>query len=196
MFRGITLSAILGLLTITAASCAEPPTEDETAPAPEVQAPAEPEGPFYELTKEDITSHEGWTSMNVMFKGVKIGDKTTDVESNLGTFDKTDLVGEYYRTIYEKSSYAVYTQKMTGELVGIEIYTRSANLIADPKLKKLLSGGSLDQMHEILGMEDSAELNYNTTAMEYIYNSKGFRFAKYNLGGTPVDALIFWKTGK
>ena len=85
---------------------------------------------------------------------------------------------------------------MTGELQGIEIYTRAANLVADPQLKKVLTSGSLDELHKVLGMEDSSELNYNTTAMEYIYDSKGFRFGQYNLGGTKVDSLMFWKLKK
>ena len=62
MFRRITLSAMLGGLILTA-SCAEAPKEEE-APVAKA-APAKVEGPFYELTKDEVTSHPDWTSMNV-----------------------------------------------------------------------------------------------------------------------------------
>jgi hypothetical protein len=152
------------------------------------------EGPYYELTKDDVTSHADWTSMNIKFKGTRIGDKTTAVEKNLGKVDKTEPVGaDHYRTIFDKSSYAVYTYKMTGELQKFEIFARISDQIADAKLKKLLSAGDLDFMRQTFGMEEKSELNGDTTAMEYIYDAKGFRFAQYNLGGVKVNSLVFSK---
>src|SRR5215210_4205510 len=102
MFRRLTLSAILGVLTLTAASCADEPKE-EPAPAPVAAKPAEPEGPFYDLLKDDITSHADWTSKNVMLKDVKIGDKdkSPELEAKLGKFRATDSVGDHYRAVSE-----------------------------------------------------------------------------------------------
>ena len=189
MFRRITLSAILGGLILTA-SCAQPEVEEAPPPPP----PPKVEGPYYELTKEEVTSHPDWTSMNVKFKGAKIGDKTTAVEKALGKADKTEPIGTtLYRTIFEKSRFAVYTFQMSGELQKIEVYSYMADQIADPKFKKLLSGGSLDYMREAFGMEEAAEINPDTTAMEYIYDSKGFRFAKYETGNNKVNSIVFSK---
>ena len=194
MFRRMTLSAILGGLILTA-SCAEAPKEEE-APAPEA-APAKVEGPYYELTKDEVTSNPDWTSMNVTLKGAKIGDKTTAVEKAFGEAVKNDSIGGmFYRTIYEKSRFAIYTFQMSGELQKIEIYSYMADQIADPKFKKLLTGGSLDYMREAFGKEEGAELNPDTTAMEYFYDAKGFRFAKYEMGGNKVNALLFSKMKK
>ena len=191
MFRLLALFSIAGVL-LFGVSCAETPTEE---PEPEAAPVAEAfNGPYYELTKDDITGHADWTSRNVTLKGVKIGDNGRDSESALGKVDKTEPVGvDYYRSVFEKSSFALYTQKMTGEIHKVEIYGTMADKIADPKFKKLLTGGSLDYMREAFGMEEKAEINFDTTAMEYYYDAKGFRFAQYNLGGTAVNAIIFSK---
>jgi hypothetical protein len=177
------------------ASCAEAPKEEESAPAPAAAPVAE--GPFYELTKDEITSHPDWTSKNITLKGVKIGDKgAAIIEKALGKGDKDKLVesiGEHYRTVYGQSTFAIYTYKNTAELQKIELYGRMADQIADPKFRKLLSTGDLKYMRDTFGMEDKAEVNTNTTGMEYIYEAKGFRFAEYNIPGQKIRALIFSK---
>ena len=193
MFRLIVLFAIVGTMLVTA-SCAEPPKEEEPAPAPVVE---KIEGPYYELTKEDITSHDDWTSMNIKFKGVKIGDNGRESEKALGKVDKTEPVGvDYYRSVFEQSSFALYTQKMTGEIQRIEIFGRTSDRIADPKFKKLLAGGDLKYMREAFGMEEKADISFDTGGMEYYYDARGFRFVQYNIGGTGVNALLFFKIKK
>jgi hypothetical protein len=187
------LSATLGALLL-AASCAETKVED--APKEEAAAPAPvQEGPFYELTKDEITSHPDWTSKNITFKGLKIGERNkATIETALKQGEKTDNVStEHYRTVYDKSSFSIYTFKLTGELQKIEIYNKMADQIADPKLKKLLSSGDLKFMRDTFGMEEKSEQNFNTTGMEYAYDDKGFRFVQYNLGGQKVNALLFSK---
>ena len=194
MLRGL-LSAIFGVMIITV-SCAEAPKEEspEPAAAPVVE---KVEGPYYELTKEDVTSHPDWTSMNIKFKGAKIGDKYADVEKSLGKLDKTVPVGsEHYRAIFEKSSFGIYTYKMTTEIQKLEIYGSMADRIADPKFKKLLAGGDLKYMREAFGMEEMSGLNFDTAGMEYFYDAKGFRFVQYSPGGTPINALMFSKIKK
>ena len=194
MFRRLILSATFGALILTASSCAEEAPKEE-APAPVAEAPKAEEGPFYELTKDDITSHPDWTSMNIMFKGAKIGDKK--LPAALGTGEKLDPIGtDHYRTIFDKSKFAIYTYKMTGELQKIEIYSAMADQIADAKFKKLLSSGDLKFMRDTFGMEEKAEDNYDTAGKEYFYDAKGFRFAQYNSGGQKINALLFSKIKK
>ena len=189
MFRRLTMSATLGALILTASSCAEEaPKEEAPAPVAADTAPKE-EGPFYELTKDDITSHPDWTSMNVTFKGAKLGDKK--LPDALSKGEKTDPIGDHYRTIFEKSKFAIYTYKMTGELQKIEIY--NADQVADPKLKKLLSSGDLKYMRDTFGMEETTEQNIFTNGMEFGYDSKGFRFVQYP---QKVNGLLFSKIKK
>ena len=195
MFRRLTLSAILGVLILTVASCAEQEKEEIPAPAAATKS-AEPEGPFYELTKDEITSHADWTSKNIMYKGLKIGDKGKKWEESVGKFAGTDPVGSpvtHYRAVGEGTKFAIYTQKMTNELEKIEIYSAAADQVADPKFKRLLSSGDLDYMRKEFGMEDSADFNPDTTAMEWSYNAKGFKFEKYDLKGTKMNAILFTK---
>ena len=193
MFKRLTLSATIGALFLVSA-CAEAPKTEEAPPPAADAAPEKVEGPYYELTKDEVTSHADWTSMNLKFKGAKIGDKTTAVEKSLGKADKTEPIGaDHYRTIFDKSSFAVYTHKMTGELQKLEIFNRMSDQIADANLKKLLSSGDLDFMRKTFGMEEKSEMNFDTTAMEYFYDAKGFRFAQYNLGGVKVNSLVFFK---
>ena len=90
--------------------------------------PAEENVPVYELTKDDITSHEGWTSRNISVLGAKIGDKTTTVEKNFGAVDnsrtvpKTETEPGYYLTIYQGNGIFVYTVQLTGKIRKMEIY--------------------------------------------------------------------------
>jgi len=191
MLRRLTLSATLGALMF-AASCAEAPKEEEPAAAP-AAAPAE-EGPFYELTKDEITSHPDWTSKNITFKGLKIGEKsTTTIDKALGESEKRDIFPQHYRMMYGQSSFSIYTFKMSNELQKIEIFGKMAGQIADPKFKKLLSTGDLKFMRDSFGMEEKSEMNGDTTGMEYIYDARGFRFVEYNFPGQKVNALIFSK---
>jgi hypothetical protein len=193
MLRRITMSVILGGLILTAASCAAEKAEEPVA-EPEAAKPAEPEGPFYELTKDDVTSHPDWTSKNITYKGVKIGDRSTSFEGKVGKFAGTDPVGgTHYRAVGEGTKFAIYTHKMTGELEKIEIYSTAADQVADPKLQKLLTTGDLDYMRKEFGMEDSQDFNPDTTATEWSYNAKGFKFEKYDLKGTKMNAIMFSK---
>jgi len=193
MFRRITLSVILGGLILTAASCAPAKTE-EAAPEPEAAKPAEPEGPFYEITKDEITSHADWTSKNVTYKGVKLGDKSTKFDEKVGKFAATEpLGGTHYRAVGEGTKFAIYTQKMTGELEKIEIFSAGADQVVDPKLKKLLTSGDLEYMRKEFGMEDSTDFNPDTTAEEWSYNAKGFKLAKYDINGRKMNGIVFTK---
>jgi hypothetical protein len=194
MFRKLTLSAILGVLILTVSSCAE--EKPQEAPAAAVK-PAEPEGPFYELTKDDITGHADWTSKNIMYKGVKIGDKSKDFSEKVGKFAATDTVGgTHYRAVGEGTKFAIYTQKMTGEVERLEVFTPGVELIADAKLKKLVVSGDLDYMRKEFGMEDSMDFNSDTTATEWTYNAKGFKFAKYEMTPTKMNSVLFVKLKK
>src|SRR5437868_15179121 len=94
MFSRVMLLAALGTLILCLAGCgggeekkAETAPQPAAAPAP---APKPEENvPIYELTKDEITSHDGWTSRNISVLGVKLGDKTREVEKNLGNVENT-----------------------------------------------------------------------------------------------------------
>src|SRR5262245_65558016 len=92
MFNRVMLFVISSILILSLAGCGGGEEQKQQAQPAAAAAPAKPEEekvPVYELTKDDITTHEGWTSRNISILGVKIGDKTRDVEKNLGAVENT-----------------------------------------------------------------------------------------------------------
>jgi hypothetical protein len=192
MFRRVTLLALFSMLFLSLLGCAAPePAQDaaETEPAP-APAPVE-EVPLFELTKDDITSHPDWTSRNITILGVKLGDRTRDVEKNFGALDNTRTLTDDYLTIYQNQGLFVYTQKLTGKARQFEVNETFAGKITDAKLKRLLTGGDLNYMREVLGMEEGVTENTDENATEYNYDSRGFRFVKFKVGNETINALRF-----
>jgi hypothetical protein len=187
MLNRLTLFLILGTLTLGLASCGEfsaPPKEADEPAKAAAPKPPEPDGPYYELTKDEITSHPDWSSRNIMVMGTKLGEKTTDVAvKNFGEqMGKTNVLAEEYQTYYQKNGIALFTFKLTGKLRRIEVLQGFADRIADPKLKSLVANGDLKQMRAIFGMEESMEDKPDEMGTEYVYDTKGIRFIKYKSG--------------
>ena len=193
MFKRILPLAVLGVLVLSMAGCGgaeEPKKAEEPAAAAPAPKPAEEAGPVYEITKDQITSHPGWTSRNVSVLGVKLGDKTRDVEKNLGAVENARTTAEDYLTIYQGNGIFVYTFKITGKARRIEVNQAFAKKVADEKLQKLLTSGDLKLMREVLGMEEGPAIeNTDDNAMEYPYDSRGFRFVKFKVQGKTLNAL-------
>jgi len=194
MSKNATLLGLCGILILSLAGCGSEPTPqpDQKAAAP---APApkkeEPPPPAYDITKESLLSHPDWTSRNVAILGAKIGDITRNAEKNFGKLDNTRTLQEEYLTIYQGNGLFVYTMKLTGKIRKFEVYGTFAKQLADDKLKKLVTEGDLKYMREILGPEEKTEENADDQSTEYAYDSKGFRFVKYKVGGKTINALRF-----
>jgi len=203
MFNRVMLLAVISMLCL--AGCGggeeEKPAQPVAAPAPAKKA--EESVPVYELTKDNITSHEGWTSKNISVLGAKIGDKTTTVEKNFGKLDNTRTLAKtetdpgYYLTIYQDSALFVFTVQLTGKLAKMEVYQNFAKQIADEKLKKLLTNWDMKAMHDVLGMEEGPAVdNKDDNSTEYPYDSRGFRFVRFKIQGKTVNALRFFEPKK
>ena len=196
MFNRVLLVTLASMVILSLAGCgggqpAQQPAEQAAEPAPPPPPPAQPE-PVYELTKDAITSHADWTSRNVSILGVKLGDRTRDIQKNLGDVENTRTLPEDYLTVHQRQGLFVYTFKLTGKARKFEVYETFAAKIADPKFKKLLTSGDLKYMREAFGMEEGEPINNaEDMATEYSYDSKGFRFVQYKVGGKTVNALRF-----
>jgi hypothetical protein len=198
MFSRVTLLAFFSMLFLGLVGCsAPPPPADQAEETEAAQAPAPVEEvPLYELTRDDITTHPDWTSRNITILGAKLGDRTRDVEKNFGALDNTRTLTDDYLTIYQKQGLFVYTQKLTGKARQFEVNQTMADQVKDAKLKRLLTGGDLNYMREILGMEEGVTENADENATEYNYDSRGFRFVKFKVGNQTLNALRFTEIKK
>ena len=203
MFNRVTLLALISMLCLAGCGGGEEKKPAQPAAAPAAEKKAEEKVPVYELTKDNITSHEGWTSKNVSVLGARIGDKTTSVEKNLGKLDNTRTLAKtetdpgYYLTIYQDSALFVFTVQLTGKLAKMEVYQNFAKQIADEKLKKLLTNWDMKAMHDVLGMEEGPAVdNKDDNSTEYPYDSRGFRFVRFKIQGKTVNALRFFEPKK
>src|SRR5438552_18190112 len=157
MFNRVTLLATFSMLILCLAGCGggeEKKTETASQPAAAPAPAPKPEEnvPVYELTKDQILSHAGWTSRNISVLGVKLGDKTREVEKNLGSVENTRTLTEDYLTVYQGNGVFVYTYKNTGRARRIEVNQAFGKKVADAKLQKLLNSGDLKYMRELFGM--------------------------------------------
>ncbi len=87
MLNRLTLFVVFGTITLGLSGMRRVVRSAKEADEPKAEAPkaAAVEVPYYDLTKETITSHPDWSSRNVMVMGIKLGDKTNDVAvKNLG----------------------------------------------------------------------------------------------------------------
>ena len=190
LFKRVMLFAALSMLILCLAACGggeeTKQAQPAAAPAPK---PAEEKVPVYELTKDVVSSHEGWTSRNISVMGVKLGDKTNAVGKIFGDVENSRTLPEEYLTIYQKNGLFVYTYKLTGKIRKFEIYDTFAKQIADEKLAKLLTTGDLKAMRALFGMEEGTEQNAEDNSTEYSYDSRGFRFVKFKVKGRTLNAI-------
>src|SRR2546426_10313997 len=98
MFNRVMLVAVIGMLTLGLAGCGGEEKKTESAPQPAPATKPEEKVPVYELTKEDLTTHERWTSRNVSILGAKLGDRTRGVEKNLRNGENSRTLPEDYLT--------------------------------------------------------------------------------------------------
>ena len=180
------------MLGLTACGGAPPPKEEPAAVA--APKPTETVGPYYDLTKDEITSHPNWNSRNVMVMGVKLGDTTPSNVKNLGEqMGKTNILADEYQVFYQKNGIGIYTFKKTDKTTRMEILTSFADKIADAKLKSLLTSGDLKQMRALFGMEELMQDKPDEMGTEYIYDARGIRFIKYKNG---INGLRFGEVKK
>jgi hypothetical protein len=190
MLKRVMLLAVPSILVLCLAGCGGEEKKTESAPqsaaAPAPAPKPEEKVPVYDLTKDELTSHEGWTSRNISVLGVKLGDRTRDVEKSLGNVENTRTLPEDYLTVYQGNGIFVYTFKLNGRARKIEVNQAFAKKIADPKLQRLLNSGDLKYMRE----------NADDNATEYAYDSRGFRFVKFKVGAKTLNAIRFTELKK
>jgi len=163
------------LLLAVCVNCSEAPK----APAPDAQAAKTPEVPadsvtLYDLSKEDITKIAGITSRNISVEGVKLGDRTRDVDKLLGKPEKTEVLQRHYRTAYRNHGVYVEIEKNTGKVTSLYVNTNYYKQ-AKGALSDLLAHGKLDLLKQSFG-ENPVETKPDRTTTLWSYPEKGIQF--------------------
>ena len=158
-------------------SCSESPkTPAPTAQSAAAKAPDAPAAPatFYDLSKEDITKIPGITSRNISVEGVKLGDRTRDVDKLLGKPEKTEVLQRHYRTAYRNHGVYVEIEKVTGKVTSLYVNTNYYKQ-AKGALSDLLAHGKLDLLKQSFG-ENPVETQPERTTTLWSYPEKGIQF--------------------
>lgn len=130
-----------------AESEAEAPKTEEAAPEPE-------EIKVYDLAKEDVTQIPDLTSRNLSVMGVKLGDRTAEVNRNkqLGKSLATTPVGGLYRSAYQERGIYLDIDKQSGKVVAIYVNTTLARKVKG-RFRSILRRGNLELFKKMFGPE-------------------------------------------
>lgn len=163
-------------LVIFSFACSAPreskePTNPPAKPAESEQKPAEVK--IYELSKEDITKIPNITSRNISVEGVKLGDRTRDVDKILGNPMKTETLRDVYRSSYKNHGLYLEFDRYTGKVKTIFVNTLYKNAKGD--LAALLDKGKLELMKKAFG-DNPIESHPEPKTTMYDYPSKGIQF--------------------
>lgn len=155
--------------------CSEAPKPPATqsAAAKASEAPAAPPT-VYDLSKEDITKVPGITSRNISVEGVKLGDRTRDVDKLLGKPERTETLQRHYRTAYRNHGIYIEIDKFTGKVTTIYVNTNYYKQ-AKGGLSDLLAHGKPDLLKQSFG-ENPVESKPERTTTLWNYPDKGIQF--------------------
>ena len=154
---------ILGIAIVVAsllfAGCTQapesPPEDDSKAEAAKLEEAAAPEEiKVYDLVKEDITQITDLTSRNLSVMGVKLGDRTAEVNGNkqLGKSLGTTPVGGLYRSAYQDRGIYLDFDKQTGRVMAIYVNTTLARKVKG-RFRSILRRGNLNLFKKMFGPE-------------------------------------------
>src|SRR5437879_6347655 len=123
MTKKTVFRSFLCFLILSCVGCSQP---SKPAPAPvKAAAPSASaqEMKIYEVSKEDITKVPGITSRNISVEGVKLGDRTRDVDRLIGKPIKTESLPKLYRSSYENHGIYLDIDRYAGKVNTIYINT-------------------------------------------------------------------------
>jgi len=169
LVRSFAIAILLGIST----GCSQTPK------APEAPSAANPTAPVaaatvYDLSKDDITKVPGITSRNISVEGVKLGDRTRDVDKLLGKPEKTESLQRHYRTAYRNHGIYVEIEKLTGKVTSLYVNTNYYKQ-AKGSLSDLLAHGKLELLKQSFG-ENPVETQPDRTTTLWSYPDKGIQF--------------------
>ncbi len=155
-----TLGVAFVVASVLVAGCSQapesPPAADSKADDPKTEeaAAAPEEVKVYDLAKEDITRIPDLTSRNLSVMGVKLGDRTAEVNRNkqLGKPLATTPVGGLYRSAYQGRGIYLDIDKQSGKVIAIYVNTTLARKVKG-QFRSILRRGNLELFKKMFGPE-------------------------------------------
>ena len=164
------------LLMIFSFACSAPKESKGPTLPPVNTAVPEPkpaEIKVYDISKEDITKIPDITSRNISVEGVKLGDRTRDVDKILGNPIKTETLPEVYRSAYKNHSLYLEFDRHTGKVKTIYVNSLYKNAKGD--LAELLAKGKLELLKKIFG-DNPVETHPEAKITMFEYPARGIQF--------------------
>ena len=175
---------LLALVGCSEAPKAPAPSAESTAKA--AAAPATPVT-VYDLSKDDITKIPSITSRDISVEGVKLGDRTRDVDKLLGKPEKTESLQRHYRTAYRNHGVYIEIEKLTGKVTTIYVNTNYYKQ-AKGGLSDLLAHGKLDLLKQSFG-DNPVESKPESNTTLWSYPDKGIQFVHIKQADTASYTL-------
>jgi hypothetical protein len=184
------LRLLVCLLPLICSSCSQPsrPPSPETAqpePATPVQAAAEVK--VHDVTQEDITKIPGITSRNISVAGVKLGDRTRDLDKLLGKPIKTESLPKLYRTAYDNHGIYIDTDRYVGKVIAIYINTNYYKKVKGG-FSDLLAHGKIELLKQSFG-DNPVQSEPEKGAVMWSYPEKGIQLIYLKQQGTASYTL-------
>ena len=183
-----TLGIAIVVASLLFAGCTQapesPPAADAEAEAPKAEeaAPEPEEIKVYDLVKEDITQITDLTSRNLSVMGVKLGDRTADVNGNkqLGKPLGTTPVGGLYRSAYQDRGIYLDFDKQTGKVIAIYVNTSLARKVKG-RFRSILQRGNLELFKKMFGPEPR-RIRPDLQTTSWRYRNKGVELIQTRSG--------------
>ena len=177
MNRRVVLRLTGIFLVIISFRCSAPKESNEPAlpPARSAESEQKPvEIKIYDLSKEDITKIPDITSRNISVEGVKLGDRTRDVDKILGNPIKTETIPrQVYRSAYRDHGLYLEFDIYTGKVKTI--FVNNLYKKAKGDLAVLLANGKLELLKKAFG-DNPVESHPEPKTTMFEYPSKGILF--------------------
>jgi hypothetical protein len=173
MSRNLLASLSVLMFLIFTLSCSQSPKQPEPAEAAKATPPAQVTM-VYDVSKDDITAIPDITSRSISVLGVKLGDRTRDVDRLLGKPIKMEALPKLYRSAYEDHGIYVDIDRYAAKVVALYINTNYYKK-AKGDLSELLAHGSIDLLKKCFG-ENPVQSQPDSQTTMWAYPQKGIQF--------------------
>ena len=177
MSRNLLASLSVLMLLILTLSCSQSPQQPGPGSSSSEAAKSTPPPQVtmvYDVSKDDITVIPDITSRDISILGVKLGDRTRDVDRLLGKPIKMEDLAKLYRSAYEDHGIYVDIDRYAAKVVALYINTNYYKK-AKGNLSELLAHGSIDLLKKSFG-DNPVQSQPDSQTTMWAYPQRGIQF--------------------